>query len=345
MVRLAKSLVQSFCGTTAFGLLVAVTEKFPLAAKGSLSVLTYHRVDHVDARDDLDPSLISATPEQFARQMQWIARDFETVSLAELLAAVRDERRLPPRSVLVSFDDAYADFQQHAWPVLKSHRIPAALFVPTGFPDQPEVSFWWDRLYCALVNGSWTEKMKAEWAQGEEPDRSRRWAAFRRLKQELKNLPHEQMMGQVDRLLEQSGASRPRPAVLGWEALRELARDGVDLVPHSHGHPLLNRIEPEDAREEIRRSRTELESRVGDVSPAFAYPSGFYDETVTDLLRQERFELAFTTLRGSNDVRRQDPLRFRRINVGRQTPDSLVRLQIGPWARKWRPRTVDRFPG
>jgi hypothetical protein len=40
------------------------------------------------------------------------------------------------------------------------------------------------------------------------------------------------------------------------------------------------------------------------------------------------FELAFTIVRGLVDLRRPDPLRLRRINVGRGTTLAALRLQL-----------------
>jgi hypothetical protein len=47
-----------------------------------------------------------------------------------------------------------------------------------------------------------------------------------------------------------------------------------------------------------------------------------------DILKQEGVELAFTTNRGHNDIRRFDKLQIKRINIGPRTSMPLLRLQL-----------------
>jgi hypothetical protein len=72
------------------------------------------------------------------------------VSLDDVLRARDGGAPLRRGAVLVTFDDAYRDFDEHAWPVLRRLGIPVALFVPTAYPGSPERAFWWDRLFAAI---------------------------------------------------------------------------------------------------------------------------------------------------------------------------------------------------
>src|SRR5574338_1608181 len=100
----------------------------------------------------MDPGLISASPEMFEAQMKYLAANYEPVSAADVVKAYETGRQnsLPSRAALVTFDDAYTDFEKYAYPVLQHHKIPAILFVPTAFPGHPERLFWWDRIYDAV---------------------------------------------------------------------------------------------------------------------------------------------------------------------------------------------------
>src|ERR671914_537157 len=74
------------------------------------------------------------------------------VRLADRILPAREGRAdLPPRAVLLTFDDAYDDFAEVAWPLLRHHGLPATLFVPTAYPDVPGRAFWWDRLHQAVA--------------------------------------------------------------------------------------------------------------------------------------------------------------------------------------------------
>src|SRR5207253_2705015 len=119
-------------GSAACSRLLAFGEQAHPRRANILPVLTYHRVDHENAHPELYPGLISATPGVFNEQMSFLAANYRVVSMLEVLDAAGTGAALPPRSVLVTFDDAYRDFAEHARPILQRYRLPATLFVPTA---------------------------------------------------------------------------------------------------------------------------------------------------------------------------------------------------------------------
>jgi peptidoglycan/xylan/chitin deacetylase (PgdA/CDA1 family) len=116
--------------------------------------------------------------------------------------------------------------------------------------------------------------------------------------------------------------------VLGWEALRDLRAAGVALAPHTRTHPLLTRVPAAAATTEITGSRDDLTRETGSELAVLAYPSGATSVAVADAARAAGIEIAFTTERGTNDLRTADWLALRRINVSVRTPDALVRAQM-----------------
>lgn len=307
--------------------------------RGVLTILTYHRVDKPLARPDLMPSLISATPDEFARQIAMLARDFDPVSLSDVLGALDDPRRLPRRAVLVTFDDGYRDFAANAWPVLRAATVPATLFVATGFTADPAARFWWDRLWAAVYGA---EPSTLATPIGAVPvGRADARGTVGRLRDWLKGLDHDAVLHEVDRIVDALSPAggkppdaRPERSVLDWDELRRLAADGVTLAPHTRDHPLLDRIDLERAEAEITGSFDDLERETGGVArPArvLAYPSGAHGGTAVEAARRADMTLAMTTRRGGNDLRRADRLRLRRINVGGRATVPLIRAQLA-WA-------------
>src|SRR5688500_1311664 len=116
-----------------------------------LTILTYHRVDDPGHRPRLDPALLSATSAEFERHVAYVASSCNPLSLEDLVAIRRGQAEAPDRAVLVTFDDAYRDFAENAWPVLRAHGVPATLFVPTAYAADRDRRFWWDRLYAAFA--------------------------------------------------------------------------------------------------------------------------------------------------------------------------------------------------
>ena len=52
------------------------------------------------------------------------------------------ERDFQRRFACITFDDGYRDLMQWAYPVLRKHDVPFALYVPTSFPDRIG-ELWW----------------------------------------------------------------------------------------------------------------------------------------------------------------------------------------------------------
>ena len=71
--------------------------------------------------------------------MDWLRNHgYRFVGVDDLLAARAGKRPLPPKAVLVTFDDAYQSAYVHAWPVLKMFRIPAVVSVVGSWLEQKD---------------------------------------------------------------------------------------------------------------------------------------------------------------------------------------------------------------
>jgi peptidoglycan/xylan/chitin deacetylase (PgdA/CDA1 family) len=327
---------------------VGLVESMTPWRSGRLAIVTYHRVDDPGSRPDLMPSLISATPAGFGEQIDALRQHLTPVSLAQVIDALADPRRLPPKAVLITFDDAYADFRTVAWPILRDRQVPVTLFVPTAYPGRMQPPFWWDRLWDAVIRSP-LATVPGGPAGGLPLGAAERSPTIARLIGVLKDMDHDRAMEEVDRLTgalapgiegdpPQTGPD-PRPAVLDWDDLRALATEGVTLAPHTRTHPLLDRVPVDRAVEEIAGSHADLEREIGPTPRALAYPSGAHGGDAVEAARRAGMVLAVTTKRGGNDLRHADPLRFRRINIGLRTSPSLVRAQI-VWASTVDARTM-----
>ncbi len=60
---------------------------------------------------------------------------YQPVSLDSVLEHYLRGAPLPPKAVLLTFDDGYRDNLENALPILRRHGYPAVLFVPIGFLD------------------------------------------------------------------------------------------------------------------------------------------------------------------------------------------------------------------
>lgn len=291
------------------------------APAGCCTVLTFHRLETHEA--DLYPGLAGLDAAEFEQFVGGLADRFRPITIGQLTGALAGRDRLPARSVLVTFDDAYRDFAEVAWPVLKERDVPVLLFVPTAYPDHPEREFWWDELYSAIAASCPSDWRRVGIDAASADD------AFRSVRDDIKSMPHDDATRFVrDTVSDLRGAlvhevDSLRPRVLGWAEINELVDEGLDVAPHSRTHPMLDQLRPDRLADEISGSMSDLSEHVGTerVEAVFAYPAGGHDPDVRAAVERAGFEAAFTTERGLVDVDRSDRLRLPRLNVG---PGSTV---------------------
>lgn len=92
-------------------------------------VLLYHAL----AGDDEAPSRYVLPVHRFVQHMRWLrALGYSVLSLEDLLTCLRTNRLPPARSVVITFDDAYADTHRLGLPVLRRFGFPATVFAVSG---------------------------------------------------------------------------------------------------------------------------------------------------------------------------------------------------------------------
>lgn len=267
------------------------------------------------------------TPPNFEEHVAHLKRHYSPISGLQLVGAIRHGETLPQRPMLVTFDDAYRDFADRAWPVLKSAGMPVVLFVPTGFPDRPERVFWWDRLAHALTS---TERSSVSTPVGvfELASRPERWRARHAIAAYLKSLDASRVEHELEQIIAPLGvdARSLESDVLGWDEIRRLSEEGVEIAAHTRTHPLLGRSTATEIRREVEGSRMDLEREVANPSKLFAYPAGSYDPLVKRIVRDAGFQAAVTMERGTSKVG-DDPFQIRRIDVSRPAL-GVMRLRL-----------------
>jgi biofilm PGA synthesis lipoprotein PgaB len=104
---------------------------------GDFVVLCYHDVS--DTPDDPDGITISTN--NLIQHFSWLREHgYHTISIDDLLAAQRNERSLPEKAVIITFDDGYASFYNRVLPLLKAFEMKALLALEGSWLDAPEGS-------------------------------------------------------------------------------------------------------------------------------------------------------------------------------------------------------------
>lgn len=103
----------------------------------ALGILMYHRIVHGVA--GVPQPTFNVRPEQFRLQLAGLlALGYRVWPLRAMLDQVRQGGPIPPRALVVTFDDGYECVYTQAFPVLKELGVPATVFLATGFLGQQD---------------------------------------------------------------------------------------------------------------------------------------------------------------------------------------------------------------
>lgn len=257
-------------------------------------IWNYHRIG--DAAESLfDPHLFSATAEDFDRQVAFLKRNFEVIGLTDLDQALSQPRG---QFMLLTFDDGYRDNYSRAFPILKSHGVPATFFIATGFIDRPKTPVW-DELAWMLRMTSLKTLAANEWLPtalclADQP--------FRRLLSVYKSLGTELTEPYLDFLADTLGTGRCPTSLandewMTWDMLREMQAGGMTFGGHTVQHPILANATADQQDWEVGECRRRLIDELGEPIEAFSYPNGKrgdFNEFTRAALRSHGYRWAFS---------------------------------------------------
>lgn len=108
-----------------------------------LPVLMYHRVQTKEKAEEEKQTSISIYTDFFEKQMQYLKdKGYSTVSMQDLVNFFDNGTKIPPKSILITFDDGYENFYTDAYPILQKLDFKATVFIPTGLMNNPGYLSW-----------------------------------------------------------------------------------------------------------------------------------------------------------------------------------------------------------
>jgi len=261
---------------------------FTRRARTRFAVLGYHGV---------------SDPVTFAGHLDRLLAIGRPVSLDDVEEALAHGRPLPPRAVLLTFDDGERSLLEHGLPLLRERGIPAVAYVVTSLigTDTP---FWWHEVERLVAAGAHVPG---------EPGRTvAQWLAH------LKTVPQAERLHLMESL--RDGRERVGEAQLTPKDLATLEAGGVRVENHSRTHPLLDRCSDADVRDEIVAAHERLGELTGRVPRSFAYPNGNWDVRAERVLGELGYRTGFLFDHRLGPGLPDHPLRISRLRVGSHTP-------------------------
>lgn len=261
-------------------------------------ILIYHRVLELEN----DPQLLAVSPDNFYEHIKWLKYNYNLLSVEEFLSFIKNNKKLPRNSVLLTFDDGYCDNFTNALPILNSLDAQAIFYISTGNIDSNE-EFWWDKLENILLLGETIPPSLLLNVGGRDfnfttNSRENIYLCYSRLHPFLKRMKFEERENIFTKLIQWRGNNYiPRESfrTMNSQEIKSmfLSKSAV-LGAHTSIHDCLSILNYSEQKEEIRKSKLKLEEIVGSKISHFSYPFGGkkdYNRASVEICKELGFEM------------------------------------------------------
>ena len=100
----------------------------------NVPILVYHSVHPAEKNETDLMKEFNVTPETFEKQLAFLKENSYTViSFDDYISALKNEKTLPEKSVMINFDDGWKNQYDYAFPILKKYNDTATFFIETNF--------------------------------------------------------------------------------------------------------------------------------------------------------------------------------------------------------------------
>jgi len=301
-------------------------------------IVMYHYVRELE--QTRYPGIKGIRVSEFKAQLAYIRRNYQPVTVLDVVHNLRCGEPLPRNAALLTFDDGYLDHYTYVFPLLHEAGIQGAFFPPADpirhgkLLDVNRIHFilasvenrWTlvDELNRSLSNYSRTHGLKTASEYWDEWGRADRFdpAEVIYVKRMLQVALPEAVRAEIAALLFRKFVSGDEQAFarelyMDMDQLRVMQRCGMYIGSHGVTHRWLDSLPPEIQREEIEGSLAFLRE-IGsplDKGWVMCYPYGASDESLHGQLKEYRCAFGLTTECAMANLKTNDPLLLPRLDT------------------------------
>lgn len=313
-----------------------------MLGRSSLRCVVFHNIADTFS-PFTDGIKVDIQPDGFEAALRFLTAHYSCVRLQDVLSDC-DGRGLPPRSLLVTFDDAYASVFKLAAPLCRKYGVPAVFFVNAAFVDNLKLSP--DNLVCYAANvfGMETINIAARTVWDNRDIKMHSLAEVFGVFFSTISLAQREIF--LDELRRVTGiddaqvAQRAKLYITGKQ-LRDLRAFDFEIGNHTYTHSYCRSFTAQDYALEIDRNKQELEILSRTRVRSFSQPYGSTKDITPELikhLRQSGHETVFLSESVANP-RRLNLFHLDRVSTCAVAYDRLfLEIEVLPRLRAIRNR-------
>lgn len=285
----------------------------------------------------------------FREQLAYFKKHYNFITAAQLIDAYENGTELPPKSLLLTFDDAYIDHYTYAFPLLDEYKAQGLFFVPVKAIMNHEVLIVnkihyvlavCDNNINALVeqvknlltpyegkNGVQTfDNYYVKLAVANRFDCKEVIFIKRLLQVELHDPVRSIIINQLfSQYVTEDEGTFSRELYMSKDQLKCMQRNGMIIGSHGYDHFWLGSLSREEQLSELTKSVNFLNDIGTDMNTlSIGYPYGSHNSDTLEIARSFNFKLGFTTQVDIANTTINDSLTIPRLDTNDIPKDSTA---------------------
>lgn len=275
----------------------------------------------------------------FLRQIEYFKNNFNFITIEQLLDCIYEEKQIPKKSILLTFDDGFKDHYLHVFPVLKKYNIQGSFFPPAK-PIEEEVVLDVHKIHFILASMPNKQEIineifnlinqykkefnlqqpEAYYAHLAIPNRfdTKEVIFIKRILQ--RDLPKHVKEIITDHLFEKFVTTDERlfskELYLSFEEIQEMNDEGMYFGSHGYSHEWLSYLSENDLSYEISKSLDFIyKINKNHDNLIMCHPYGNYSIQTISKLKKEGFKAGLTTNLGDAILNQSNAFSLQRYDT------------------------------
>lgn len=319
--------------------------------KNQVTIIMYHYVRDLKNSRYLEIKGLDAR--LFREQLKYILKYYTVIRMQELSEAIKNKKKLPDNSLLLTFDDGYKDHFEFVFPILDELGIQGSFFPPAKAILEDQVLDV-NKIHFILASVkdkagiisniyAMLGRFRKEYTLASNAHYYRKLALSGRfdtkevifikriLQRELPEKLRKIIVNYLfDKYVSKDEKAFSRELYMSIDQMKCMLRKGMYIGSHGYDHYWLNTLSKEKQRREIKLSLKFLKRLGADTKDwVISYPYGAYDESLLALLKKYGCSVGLTTQVNIADLNKQQPLVLPRLDTNDLPKENKAR------ANKW----------
>ena len=296
-----------------------------------IRIIAYHRICDIDNLNDRE--LVSATSEVFEKQILYIKKHFNAITFEQLIEHLNNNTKIPDNSIIITFDDGFADNYHNAFPILAKHKVPATFFISSGYIGTKK-TFWFNEISRRIKSNPGLT-FSIDDVTFKIPDKMELQEELigdiLGLLKKFKNKKRLKIINDISEVLLDKEPCDQLALPMTWEQIKEMIASGIEFGSHTVTHPILSMLSSDELHAEIFSSKKEIEKNTGQSITTISYPEGMnyaFNSNVLSLVEKAGYKIGCSYIPGINKITLKQPFQLKRLHIERYVDFNMFKSML-----------------